>query len=266
MLARAGLSHLKDLEPIPPVLRYEHEAAGDLLHIDTKRLGRIVRPGHRVTGDRRGRFRSAGWEFLFVAIDDHARIGFTECTPMRGRPAPSIPAQRRGLLPVARRPIKRLLTDNGSAFRSKDFAQACTELKSNIALPDPTGPKPMARPSASSSQRCANGPTASSTKIPSSAPTNSMPGSITTTGTAPSGHRRRCTHVQTQIVPQQPLDASQLSAARRRLCLLPLPVSATAAHPAIELPPSVNLTTSQWGLDPADRGGEGGHWSQPWTD
>src|SRR6266568_8369001 len=49
VLARAGLSHLKDLEPIAPVVRYEHAAAGDLLHIDTKRLGRILRPGHRVT-------------------------------------------------------------------------------------------------------------------------------------------------------------------------------------------------------------------------
>src|SRR5436190_4461441 len=52
VLARAGLSHLKDLEPSVPVLRYEHAAAGDLLHIDTKRLGRILRPGHRVTGNR----------------------------------------------------------------------------------------------------------------------------------------------------------------------------------------------------------------------
>jgi hypothetical protein len=81
VLARAGLSHLKDLEPIPAVVRYEHEAAGDLLHIDTKRLGRIVRPGHRVTGDRSGPFGIAGWEFLFVAIDDHARIGFTDMYP-----------------------------------------------------------------------------------------------------------------------------------------------------------------------------------------
>src|SRR5438270_1420582 len=50
VLARAGLSHLKDLEPIAPVMRYEHAAAGDLLHIDTKRLGRIERPSHRATG------------------------------------------------------------------------------------------------------------------------------------------------------------------------------------------------------------------------
>jgi transposase InsO family protein len=129
VLARAGLSHLKDLEPVPPVLRYEHEAAGDLLHIDTKRLVRIVRPSHRVTGDRRNTVHGAGWEFLFVAIDDHARIGFTDMYPDEGKTS-AVQFVRNAVayfqsLGV---PIKRLLTDNGSAFRSKDFAQACTDL------------------------------------------------------------------------------------------------------------------------------------------
>ncbi len=53
VLARAGLSRLSDLDPVEPVQRYEHKAPGDLLHIDTKKLGRIVRPGHRVTGEPR---------------------------------------------------------------------------------------------------------------------------------------------------------------------------------------------------------------------
>lgn len=61
VLARAGLSHLKYLEPVAPVVRYEHTAAGDLLHIDIKRLGRIERPSHRVTGNRRDTFAGAGW-------------------------------------------------------------------------------------------------------------------------------------------------------------------------------------------------------------
>jgi transposase InsO family protein len=129
VLARAGLSHLKNLDPITPVLRYEHEAAGDLLHIDTKRLGRIVRPGHRVTGDRHGPFGSAGWEFLFVAIDDHARIGFTDMYPDESK-ASAVQFVRNAVayyksLGVQ---IKRLLTDNGGTFRSKDFAQVCAEL------------------------------------------------------------------------------------------------------------------------------------------
>jgi transposase InsO family protein len=129
VLARAGLSHLKDLEPIPAVVRYEHEAAGDLLHIDTKRLGRIVRPGHRVTGDRSGPFGNAGWEFLFVAIDDHARIGFTDMYPDETKGC-AVQFMRNAVayyqsLGIR---IKGLLTDNGSAFRSKDFAQTCREL------------------------------------------------------------------------------------------------------------------------------------------
>jgi transposase InsO family protein len=129
VLARAGLSHLKDLEPIPPVVRYEHEAAGDLLHIDTKRLGRIVRPGHRVTGDRSGPFGNAGWEFLFVAIDDHARIGFTDMYPdeTKGSAVQFIRNAVAYYQSLGVR-VKKLLTDNGSAFRSKDFAQTCSEL------------------------------------------------------------------------------------------------------------------------------------------
>lgn len=78
VLARAGLSRLADLQPSEPVVRYEHEAPGDMLHIDTKKLGRIVRPSHRVTGNRRDSVDGAGWETLFVAIDDHARIAFTD--------------------------------------------------------------------------------------------------------------------------------------------------------------------------------------------
>ena len=129
VLARAGLSHLKDLEPITPVLRYEHEAAGDLLHIDTKRLGRILRPGHRVTGDRHGPFGSAGWEFLFVAMDDHARIGFTDSIQTKGKVnATQFLRNAVAYYQSLGVQIKQLLTDNGSAFRSQDFAQACTAL------------------------------------------------------------------------------------------------------------------------------------------
>ena len=81
VLARAGLSKLSDLAPAEPVVRYEHENPGDLLHIDTKKLGRIERPSHRVTGNRRDSVEGAGWEMLFVAVDDHARIAFTAMHP-----------------------------------------------------------------------------------------------------------------------------------------------------------------------------------------
>lgn len=129
VLARAGLSRLRDLEPSEPVVRYEHEYPGDLIHIDTKKLGRIERPSHRVTGNRRDTVDGAGWEFLFVAIDDHARIGFTDLYPDEGK-ARAVQFLDNtvayfGSLGVRAR---RVLTDNGSAFRSKAFANACRRL------------------------------------------------------------------------------------------------------------------------------------------
>ena len=57
VLARLGLSSLKALDPLAPQVRYEREAPGELLHMDTKKLGRIVQPSHRVTGDRRDQTR-----------------------------------------------------------------------------------------------------------------------------------------------------------------------------------------------------------------
>jgi transposase InsO family protein len=130
VLARAGLSRLSDLEPSEPVVRYEHARPGDLIHIDTKKLGRIERMSHRVTGNRRDTFDGAGWEYLFVAIDDHARIGFTDMHPDEGKASAvqflhNTVAYYRSL---GVRP-KRLLTDNGSAFRSKLFKAACRDLK-----------------------------------------------------------------------------------------------------------------------------------------
>lgn len=129
VLSRAGLSKLSDLEPREPVQRYEHPEAGDLLHIDTKKLGRIERPSHRVTGNRRDSVDGAGWEFLFVAVDDHARVAFTAMHPDE-RSSSAVLFLRQAVAYYNRLgvTIKRLLTDNGSAFRSKPFKQACEQL------------------------------------------------------------------------------------------------------------------------------------------
>ncbi len=78
VLSRLGLSSLKALEPPVAIQRYERDAPGELLHMDTKKLGRIVRPSHRVTGNRRDSVEGAGWEFAHVAIDDHSRAGFVQ--------------------------------------------------------------------------------------------------------------------------------------------------------------------------------------------
>jgi len=129
VLRRAGLSKLSDLAPREPIQRYEHAAPGDLLHIDTKMLGRIERPGHRVTGNPRDSVEGAGWETLFVAVDDHARIAFTAMQVDEKVPrAVQFLRQAVDYYAGLGVPIKRLLTDNGGAFRSKVFAATCREL------------------------------------------------------------------------------------------------------------------------------------------
>ncbi len=129
VLARTGLSKLSDPKPVEPVQRYEHEAPGGLLHIDPKKLGRIMRPSHRVTGDRRDSAGGARWETLLVAVDDHARISFTEMQPDEKTPKAvqflCDAAAHDASLGVR---LKRPLTDNGSAFRPRDFVAACKDL------------------------------------------------------------------------------------------------------------------------------------------
>ena len=81
LLRRAGLNRLRSLDPPLPVVRYEHKLPGDLIHFDIKRLARIRKPGHRVTGNRCKESRGVGWEYLHVAIDDHSRIAFSAILP-----------------------------------------------------------------------------------------------------------------------------------------------------------------------------------------
>jgi transposase InsO family protein len=130
VLVRAGLSRLRDLEPSEPVVRYEHEHPGDLVHIDTKKLGCIERMGHRISGDPRDHTSGAGWEFVFVAVDDHARIGFTQMQPNERTPC-AIAFLRATVAYFATLgvQVRRILTDNGSAFRSRRFARACRRLR-----------------------------------------------------------------------------------------------------------------------------------------
>ena len=80
-LRRAGMNRLRSLDPPPPVQRYEHKRPGDLIHFDIKRLARIVRPGHGITGNPRDHVRGAGYQYLHIAIDDHARISFAAMMP-----------------------------------------------------------------------------------------------------------------------------------------------------------------------------------------
>jgi len=127
VLRRLGLNRIAALEPAEPVRRYERERPGELIHIDIKKLGRFERTGHRITGDRTGpnKSRGIGWEYLHLAIDDHSRLAYSEI----------FPDEKRGsclrflfnALRFFRRhgvAVERVMTDNGSAFRSRRYAKA----------------------------------------------------------------------------------------------------------------------------------------------
>jgi transposase InsO family protein len=129
VLRRAGLSRLSDLRPEESVQRYERDNPGELLHIDIKKLGRFDRIGHRITGDRTQRARHVGWDYVFVAVDDHSRIAFTQVYPDETKR--SAEAFLRAAMSYFARlgvPIQRVLTDNGMSFRSGQFGAACLEL------------------------------------------------------------------------------------------------------------------------------------------
>jgi transposase InsO family protein len=129
VLRRAGLSRLSDLGPQELVQRYEREHPGELLHIDIKKLGRFDKVGHRITGDRAHRGREMGWEFVFVAVDDHSRIAFTQVYPDESRhSAEAFVRAATAYFASLGVPIQRVLTDNGMSFHSAAFSEACLEL------------------------------------------------------------------------------------------------------------------------------------------
>ena len=138
ILCRLKLNRMRDLEPKPAVRRYEHAQPGDLLHLDIKKLGRIARPSHRVTGNRRDSVSGIGWEYLHVAIDDHSRIAFSAIYPDEQRHS-VLAFLTDALAYYARFGIRfqTVLTDNGPAYRSHAFARMCRalELKHRFTRP-----------------------------------------------------------------------------------------------------------------------------------
>lgn len=129
VLKRAGLSKLSELEPVEPVKRYEHQVPGELLHLDMKKLGRIEQVGHRILGPSGRGHRGAGWEVLYVAVDDHARIGFADLLPDEtGESARQFLQNALAYFQSLGVRVRRLLTDNGPAFHSRVFEEACRGL------------------------------------------------------------------------------------------------------------------------------------------
>ena len=144
ILKRRGLNRLSALEPAEPVRRYERATPGEIIHIDIKKLGKFSRIGHRVTGDRTGQSntRGVGWEYVHLAIDDHSRLAYSEILPNEKRSSCLrflFNALRffRGLSVR----VERVMTDNGSSFRSRRYAKALRLLKIKHLRTKPYTPK-----------------------------------------------------------------------------------------------------------------------------
>jgi transposase InsO family protein len=143
VLKRAGLSRLRDIEPAQPIRRYEREKPGEMIHIDIKKLGRFSQVGHRITGDpQKGKSRGAGWEFVHVCIDDASRIAFSQILPDEKQESAIVFLKATvayyASLGVA---IARVMTDNGSCYRSKAFAKTCRDLGLKHVRTRPYTPK-----------------------------------------------------------------------------------------------------------------------------
>jgi transposase InsO family protein len=126
VLRRLGLGKIANLDPKPAVIRYERSAPGEMIHLDIKKLGRFDVEGHRITGDRRqGSSRGAGWDFLHVCVDDATRLAYTEILPSE-RKEDTTAFLERALAWLGRHGVivERVMTDNGSAYRSGLFRQA----------------------------------------------------------------------------------------------------------------------------------------------
>ena len=128
-LGQLGLARLSALAPVVPARRYEWAHPGQLVHVDIKKLGRIGQVGHRITGDRRRRSRGIGWEYAHVCVDDCSRLAYGEIlADERGVTVAGF--LRRATAWFAKRGIivQRVLSDNGSGYRSRVMAAVCRRL------------------------------------------------------------------------------------------------------------------------------------------
>jgi transposase InsO family protein len=148
ILRRLGISKLKALEPAEPVRRYEREHPGELIHIDIKKLGRFQKVGHRITGDRarrsavHGRSKGSGWEYVHVSIDDASRIAFSQILADEKKES-AVAFLKAAIAYYASLGITvaRVMTDNGSCYRSRAFRAACKTLRLRHIRTRPYTPK-----------------------------------------------------------------------------------------------------------------------------
>ena len=130
ILTRLKLNKIRMLEPRLPPNRYEHPCPGDLVHIDIKKLARIHKPGHRITGNPQDETRGAGWEFLYVAVDDHSRMAYVAMMPDEKAISASLFLSQTAEYFLRHNiRLKRVMTDNGPCFISDRFKAQCRELE-----------------------------------------------------------------------------------------------------------------------------------------
>ncbi len=144
ILRAAKLSRARDLDPFAPIVRYERQAPGEMIHLDIKKLGRFEKPGHRVTGDRTGQSnsRGVGWEFVHVCIDDHSRVAFSQILPdeTAHSAAPFLKAAVAYYASLGVT-VTRVMTDNGACYISHAFRDACAGLGLKHIRTKPYTPK-----------------------------------------------------------------------------------------------------------------------------
>jgi len=128
ILRRLGLGKLTVLDAKPPIVRYERQRPGELIHLDSKKLGRIAGIGHRFAGRAAGtvnRHHGIGWEARHVCTDDATRLGYSEILPdERKESALGFLERALGWLAQQGVAVERLMTDNGSAYSSRDLGAA----------------------------------------------------------------------------------------------------------------------------------------------
>lgn len=141
-LTRRGLGRLAALEPREPPRRYTRKRAGELLHLDVKKLARFRRIGHRITGDRRGQNTGIGYDAVHIAIDDASRLAYVEILPDEKRRSTT------GFLVRALRwfrtrgiRVERVMTDNGPGYVARLFRKACRMLNLRHIRTRPYTPK-----------------------------------------------------------------------------------------------------------------------------
>jgi transposase InsO family protein len=129
VLRRLGLGRLPSRQRTAPVRRYQWEQPGDLLHLDIKKLGRFREVGHRVTGTPHDRNHGMGWEFVYVCVDDASRLAYVEVLENE-QAVTAGPFLQRAFRWYQNQRVRarRVMTDNGSAFVSNAFAEACADL------------------------------------------------------------------------------------------------------------------------------------------